>query len=100
MKCCSDPHIEAFSRRKENKGKYKTNKGEGKKLHSELQEAFKSNASDSTLTDLHNKIKTVRNTRMDRKFNKMMSIRSVLNETQRKNFFELHQEMKKGRRGN
>ena len=87
------------SMREESKDKSKPNKGEMKELHTKLQAAFTSNASDSELITLHTQIKELRMKHMDRKFNRMIGIRSVLNETQRKKFFELHQQMRKGKRG-
>ena len=85
--------------RKENKDKYRMTKGEMKELHEKLEDGFSSNSSESELQGLHTKIKEIRIKKMDKRFNRMMSIRSVLNETQRKRFFELHKSMRKNKRG-
>src|SRR5690606_17484552 len=83
--------------KEENKGD-KPKKGELKELNEKLQTGFLNNASDSELKDIHNQIKALKTSRMDKRFNHMMNIKSVLNDVQRKKFFELKEQMRSNRK--
>jgi protein CpxP len=85
--------------RSENRDKSKMSKGEMKDLHMKLEVGFSGQETESELRSLHQKIKTIRMAKMDKRFERMMRIRSVLNSTQRKKFFELHKNMRKNRKG-
>lgn len=84
--------------RKDKKPK-KSDHGEIKKLREELQAKYASNASESELKSIHNKIKELRNSKIDNRFERMTKIRSVLTLEQRKKFQELMQQKRQSRKG-
>lgn len=84
--------------KKEDRGK---NKGEMKELHEKMKAAFINGKNDSEVQALHTQIKAMKMEKMDKRFQHMMDIRSVLTPDQRKKFFELQHSMrghKKGKR--
>lgn len=84
--------------RKEKKGVIKSLMTEKKELRKKMNSALKSDASEDQLRQLHNQITTIHIKIKDSKFNRMLSIRSILKPDQRNKFFDLKQEMKKNRK--
>lgn len=74
---------------KEAKEDRKLDKEEIKKLREEIKSAFISNASDQTILNLHQKIKNIRSKKEDMRIQKMLQLKSILNETQRAKYLEL-----------
>lgn len=68
---------------------WKKTRAEMKENRDKMKEAFKSSSSEADVRKLHESIKATRIQKMDRRFDKMMKIRSVLTPEQRVKFIEL-----------
>lgn len=79
-------------------GHGKENVEEVRKLRQELKEKFASNASDSELRKINDKMKSLRSSKTDLRFERMMEVRAILTVEQRKKFQDLMEG--KGRRKN
>lgn len=85
--------------RKEKKEDRKSHKGDMKAMHEKMKQAFISGKSEAELKTLHNEIKAQKIEKMDKRFEHMMKIRSVLTQEQRAKFFELQHSMRGKHRG-
>jgi len=83
---------------KETKSDRKSDREEIKKLREEIKSAFISNKSDQTILSLHQKIKNIRSKKEDIKIQKMLQLKSILNESQRAKYLELVMEKKHSRK--
>ena len=72
--------------RKSNKGQKKELSSQIKDLRRELKTKFVAGASDDELADIHSKIKAIRSKIDDQRFNKMLELKNILNDKQRKRF--------------
>ncbi len=81
--------------RKSSKESKKTTRAEIKSLREQMKKSFQSNASESSLKSMHEKLKTLRSNMADFRFNKMLKIRSILTPDQRAKFYELRSKRKK-----
>ncbi len=84
--------------RKANKEKKFESQGELKKLREEMKTKFASDAPESELKAIHAKIKSLRDQKAEARFQKMLTIRSVLTVEQRKKFQELQMGKRKGKK--
>ena len=60
-----------------------------KDLRKQMFDAMKTNADDAKLTSYHNQIKEVHSKLADMRFQKMIAVRKILNDSQRAKYFEL-----------
>ena len=74
-------------------------RGEQKTIRKRMGKAFVGDSPDSELRDIHKEMQGVRNRMGDQRFEKMLSIRRVLNKKQRKKFQKKRKEYWKKRRG-
>jgi Spy/CpxP family protein refolding chaperone len=83
--------------RQETKTNRKSKREEIKSLRAEMKKSFQSDASESSLRSLHEKLKNLRSQMADFRFNKMIKIRSILTTEQRAKFNQLRAEQKQSR---
>lgn len=76
------------------KEKMKASRKEMKALKEQIHEGFKSNLSDSELEKLHAKLKEKKSEMEDLRFSKLIYLKNILNDEQRKKFSALKDEHK------
>ena len=84
--------------RQANKENRKVIKKEMKTLRVEIKKAFKSDASEEKIKQLHEQMKQLRNKAADLRLAKMLKLRSVLTAEQREKFHEIKGEWKEQRK--
>jgi Spy/CpxP family protein refolding chaperone len=83
--------------RQASKSDRKSKRTEVKSLRAEMKKSFQTNASDSSLKSLHQKLKALRGEMADFRFNKMLKIRSILTSDQRTKFYQLRADQRQSR---
>ncbi len=85
--------------RAESKGKKdRSEKKQVRELHQKMKELFASNAPQSELKAVHEKINSFRKQRDEQRFQKLMAVREILTLEQRKKFQEIMDEKRMKRR--
>lgn len=80
--------------RKENKGDMKGGREEMKKLREEFQAAFVNGASDSELTSLNGKLKSLKDQKAEARLKKMIFFKNILTKEQRESFLNSRKKFK------
>lgn len=93
-----DQMIKVKALRKEDRGLNKEVKRTIRANREKMKEVFASGSSDSELRTLHKEMKTLRNQRDDKKFEKMLKIRSILTPEQRVKFQKLKSKRRQGKK--